>query len=706
MGASPSSLSRPSRITSGEELILKTKETREMSNALFEFMFKQWDNDGKEIWDITRNPEEYVIALSDLIEKQFSVLGYITKTNQVGEIYFVKLSDLTRKKDSYKESSNSGLVAKLREGHKQHARIIAFYFIRLFQIMGALLMVVKDIKYVINLTPDGSQTRNLGSPKIEDQGRSAYTQQQLPRFYYDKVQGGGGSYPTSRALGYFEFLRYYLRGEASSEMVAKNSQLQGAYRMTNSLFFKTTAVTNSNSTSPIAKFYILISKDGRSAPIAVEKEFTVDTTSASDPFIFKSPDSLDDRDKIKLYPRGLKIKMKVNSSGQRSTTGTITFFRDSITDNEEYEKGVKYTITASEPISPTDLQARANELAEFLQQFLLAVVRRDNPNYRDYKLYKPDDSEYQSSGKTVKGSEQYKTINNKAVNEILKYFVDKDSKGVVKQPHCVARALQLLDPEALQKAVPDVGKTGICKIQIGDSKEALPQYTPMKSLSKLYGKINPADYEASKKVLDAFFGEDVQALSSEQLKNNKKESEELQMGIAKLSAAFGIKDTKGVDSFQKMNPPSPAGCPPGSTDSIEIRNQQVLLNLQDVAHQLLASHYNSTVQISKFLMVIFNIEKEGDKWKVKGPRSSILNAGFPVLDQLTDTARELLVDYYSECESLYQRGVASWSASNQNESVKAPVAPPASAPPANNENPRAPVRLPNARSNEPTGPIR
>ena len=93
-----------------------------------------------------------------------------------------------------------------------------------------------------------------------------------------------------------------------------------------------------------------------------------------------------------------------------------------------------------------------------------------------------------------------------------------------------------------------------------------------------------------------------------------------------------------------------------------------------MSKKLLAYHVNHTVAIAKFLKTIFNISQRSDgSWKVEGPKSDILFAGFPVLDQLTDTARELLVDYYSGCEELYQKGVKIWS-DEQGGVVPAPVA--------------------------------
>ena len=87
-----SKLTRSSRITSGKELVASTKDVREMADSLFRFMYDEFGE--KEVMDMAMDPEKYVIALSDLITTKFEVIGYITKNNQMGELYFAKYTDL------------------------------------------------------------------------------------------------------------------------------------------------------------------------------------------------------------------------------------------------------------------------------------------------------------------------------------------------------------------------------------------------------------------------------------------------------------------------------------------------------------------------------------------------------------------------------------------------------------------------------------
>jgi hypothetical protein len=68
-----------------------------------------------------------------------------------------------------------------------------------------------------------------------------------------------------------------------------------------------------------------------------------------------------------------------------------------------------------------------------------------------------------------------------------------------------------------------------------------------------------------------------------------------------------------------------------------------------------------TTQIAKFLTSVFNIRKmPTGEYRVDGPKTELLFAGFPALEQLSAQARGLLVDYYAGCEDIYQGGVKRW----------------------------------------------
>jgi hypothetical protein len=144
--------------------------------------------------------------------------------------------------------------------------------------------------------------------------------------------------------------------------------------------------------------------------------------------------------------------------------------------------------------------------------------------------------------------------------------------------------------------------------------------------------------------------------------DQKNEVNDLQSAIDRLNKAFNYLETKleVVDGIMTIPVKRPKECK--TTEDIEVGSQPTALAMQSYAQQLMAFHVNQTIEISKFLESIFDVKKDSatGRWIVKGPREDYMFAGFPVLDQLTNQARELLVDYYSGCETLYQKGVKAW----------------------------------------------
>jgi hypothetical protein len=205
--------------------------------------------------------------------------------------------------------------------------------------------------------------------------------------------------------------------------------------------------------------------------------------------------------------------------------------------------------------------------------------------------------------------------------------------------------------------------------KVGSS--TLGQYVPTKTLSQLYGKVNPADFKKSEVVLRAFVQTTTSSpsggLSVPQLKgaDQKEEADDLQSAIDRLNKAFNyLQDTLPVvDGILSIPVPKPKACK--TTEKLSVGSQPTALEMQGYAQQLLAFHVNQSVEISKFLESIFDIKKDSatGRWIAKGPKQEYMFAGFPVMDQLTKQARELLVDYYSGCETIYQKGVKSWSES-------------------------------------------
>jgi hypothetical protein len=656
MGASASNIARPSRISSGETVLAETKDIREMSDALFTFMFKSWSL--KEVWDIANKPEDYVIALSELIENQFDVIGYTTQRNQVGEIYF-------KKKDKL---APTGPGSPGYEKHKQNARTIAFYFIRLFQIMGALLMVIKDTQ--IPVFDERSQT-NVYTQATAVSGRPMLNQG-LPRFKYT----GGGSFPKNISLGPYEFLRKYLQRPSSEDITVYQkfgADIDGKYKITPNLFFeyKFDIETNKKKSNPKdytkSIFYILTKDSSTGSKEFARKDVAIEEISmgTGKPPTYISPANLDnDKDEKDLYP--ISVKIRLPTSGTRNPH-VVQFTRIESRTND-WSGGADYVVSSGTIVDSLLGRMDRKDFTSILEEVVLAAVRQEKSGLRLYTI-----AATETSGKPSEiGKIPEKIVASSMINTILQNL--KGTEGKKAQPHCIARALQLLDSKSIQQYAPGSGVTQICRFAAGDQKGpiGLDAYKPMKSVAQLFGKINPANFKESQKILEAFVGSSatMNPTTVAELKTmgQLEEATEMAAALDRLAKAFEFVNKGGpLDSFSQIQLSRPAEC---KTDGpMVIKSQQTTLQMQSAAQELFATHVKKSIEISRFLKMLFNIKAvpgdDGSKWKVEGPTSKILFGGFNILDELTIQARALLIDYYSECEVVYQKGVNAWRQSDQ-----------------------------------------
>jgi hypothetical protein len=693
MGAAASTLSKPSQL-SGNDTLLKSEDVRKMSDALFQFMYKDWDT--REVWEMANKPEDYVIALSDLITNQFHVLGYTTAKNQIGEIYFMKYSGAQGIPGKGRGLAPPGHRYKNDEG-KEHealttgidqqratAKIIAFYFIRLFQIMGALLLVIKDVNLV---EPE--------DPTKVSSGRAIINQQVvLPRF-----QQGGAEISSSIILGPYEFLRKYIVSFSetmySSAGISKKPTADGYtyYRITPSLFFMykqptPDAVTEMGRISmlkfPSMKFALVVKRGPSTTTMEIPIFITlVNPDSMSE---FKSPETyVDPQDRVDKYPTQVEFKLGKNTKD--FNLHRVYLLKEKVGYNRAYTIDYIFrhpddsAFASARGIDPNE----SKNFGKILE--LMAVNAGFTMTRQPITLYVPKDEGVNAGPKKLtKPGELPPNQSHPVVDEVYQLL-----KGKATQPHCIARALQLLDLKYINSlSMADTPSTNICKFVVADKKTdtTLADYGPLKSLGQLYGKVNPLDrvkikatateFATSMKVLDAFVGSTSapptkSVLSVKELTDSLQGSEatDLKAALDRLKKAFNSENAT-VDSLKSITLKKPTKCAGKTGD--EKMEYSLATQLQGVSKKLLAYHVNHTVAIAKFLKTIFNISQRSDgSWKVDGPKTDILFAGFPVLDQLTDTARELLVDYYSGCEELYQKGVKIWSDEQDSAPAPAPV---------------------------------
>jgi hypothetical protein len=700
MGGAGSTLALSKKLT-GKDLKNSSNDIKLMSNALFEFMYSNWKP--RDVWEIANNPSAYVIAMSDLITTQFHVLGYKTKSGKLGEIYFKKWDDLEpplassdkiseanarnlRLRTNTRNARNSNRNLQVRhetrrlrseKGYaiqKQNAEIIAFYFIRIFQILGALLLVVKDA----NIPEFDPITGEIKSEKELSEER-AYAQQSYP--IQQTVSGfkpvklpvtRGGSmilFDSSKPLGPYEFLRFYLRQINDADLKKftdkgiSNIDRKNTYMFDGSdvLFFRYTIPDNASEISKDIggkqELGIAVTIDGvkKIEYISIKISEIIFDTEESDRFRagYKAPKDIDEKNRKLIFPSSVNVEYIKNSW---VTIQRIPELSSSISNGTEYklyrdDKGLVDIYTSSLQLD------KRRDFTKFLEFITLYYLRKANGNLVPIKFEKKQASSNSDEDSKYKIKPPSNGSLKDAYNE---FYTNKNYR-----PHCISRALQLLDPASINNFPTGSGVTSVCVTSLGESKgqTSLSEYKATRTLGQLFGKINPLDYAKSEEILKAFVQVDSKGepLSVSGLSNNPTEAEELSRAIEKLSTAFNIV-FKDQTSFSDLTVDVPTACKDNKGKQIPIdRRSQVFKEMKSASQELLSYHLKSIIDISKFLQKIFNItQRPNGTWAVEGPKTELMFAGFEALNALTDTARAILINYYSGCEEIYQKGLKAW----------------------------------------------
>jgi len=744
-GSSKFSLIPPVKITSKEEFKLKTADMTGMANALFDFMYKSSRPD-HEAFDIAENPDKYVIALSELIERQFNVLGYTTTRTLGGEMYFQSYAKLDPKK----------YTGELRDQHKKNCKVIAFFFVRIYQILGSMLLVIKDNGL-------DTSTSITDSPYSERE----FIGQRLPKIYYTQ-RGGGVS--DSVFLGPLEFLRTSLIQPTSDEVQyidslgKRRSDETSLYKISETDLFVSYKPYQPGATVDIInksppRFYILTKDPRNKAVMAYSYEIHI---------INMYDGVLNDNKSLKNMM--FRIKAKGNSqqeyTREKNEKRQIGIRRKESETSDRYKR---FYIDTSSGKSPDLVKAETSALQYysfkfsessikfFLNFYFLnyAIEEARSPLIpkTDREQIRGEDEEAvvgeaSSESSLLKKSEINNPVIQTIYGELLKGTTEynkqfpSDRKTLPSGKHCIKRAIQLLNPEGIysEPGSTEANYTRICKFSAPDSKEkqvTFDHYVPTKTLAQLYGKIsvNPEEFKKSQQILEALIstGDHTatqgtvtveQVAEAEDGRASKTETDDLKDALVRLKAAFKLlnepadpsTDTKVPKGFNEIVMKTPKECDAiqakadavpdkkGVKDGgIVVENDNVIRQLRGVAQELLAHHVNSSIEITKFLQTVFNIDKDpSGNWRVRGIKDNLLISGFPALDKVTDIARELLLKYYEGCETKYQKGVKVWLDENKDTAAvpAAAVPPPAAAavpppapaapPPAASAGPKAP----------------
>ena len=225
---------------------------------------------------------------------------------------------------------------------------------------------------------------------------------------------------------------------------------------------------------------------------------------------------------------------------------------------------------------------------------------------------------------------------------------------MVRKPlgHCIARALQLLKIEPF---VNEPGISQICSATFGDNKR-VGIVKPGAPLSD-----SPGLFALANLFYDTITIGSPNLIIGTSKVDGKSTFDEYIAFMNKLSEQYAL-EKKSEEYYKEkglagiIDKRDQVGC---STKEDIPLSLQTTAKVSAVVKSLFQQHAEHAGKCFKMISLLFNItyDKTTKKPTMIKLSDNVINKGFPELERINRAARELLVDYYSNCEDKYIKGM-------------------------------------------------
>ena len=664
-----------SAITTHAQLFDKTKGTRRMVDDIFTYMMHHIKvNDFMTL----SNPDsckKYTLFMANNLSMFFSKLSVIPELGKDGVLAFRSIEDLEEPKGPAKQEKESLCL------------LLAYFYTRIFQIYGAMaLTLLDDISYTVE------KSSLMGArPSLEDKTDRSVATPGQPYTYVEprkaeklhEEQYGGQIGGWISTLGYFDFLN---RGLLVDKPPPQQTQYQPPYgpyqqppptREANQYGFTVNYVLKDDSGKNKYKYMYF-----KPQPADIGGRDV--TSTGSQKGIFTWVDTQKKIFEINVSMRKGKDEKEAYFSVDsirfrrtRETTDTV-IKKEEIKDVLSREK-IPETITISSdqafpstspqyPPTNTYHTQDYTTIDAYVKGFFEALIPYVTKQY--------------SSGDSIAGHSKIDAMN---IRRFYENYTTRKPLG-----HCIARALQLLntDPsggdekgkqfvssicktsffvpkgktESIRKGVPtpdksitdESGSPGIASLavlfydtvqhatpRLFMSNQSFEQYKVfMKRMAGLFmGK------EASTELhIDQMTRDGVHAKTAEQERERTALTTDRKSEVKDLRT-FGSSDTKkGI-------------CSPAQKDNVIPLDADTKNNVHAVVRQLFQRQWNHAAKCEGILKQMFTMKREENLPVQIKISDALLKGGVAALNKLNAQVRQILIEYYSDCESMYLVGV-------------------------------------------------
>lgn len=270
---------------------------------------------------------------------------------------------------------------------------------------------------------------------------------------------------------------------------------------------------------------------------------------------------------------------------------------------------------------------KGRSITEYLEKFMERAVKKDSDEYRiDSRGFLP--------APTIRTADPY-------------YNVTGLWKGLVRAPpvkaHCIARAVQLLNVAAIQNPSTGEAYSNVCRIKFPYiTNGSLP--TPQQSV------LTEDGIDAMAKLyVDRF-------VNGQLIPTKSKEYDEFRR---KLTYLFGREKPEDVlqapESFDQIIDKQVDSCTGVGDRRLHIKGALVG-RLRQRSLSLIQQQKVHIAQVMQLLFKLFDEKslRSGAEFQIN---EYILSSGMDGLNRLAEEARNLLINYYSQCEGMYKEGL-------------------------------------------------
>ena len=594
-----------------------TSDTRGMMDELLKYMLKEIS-----IRDFLAlsNPTEckkYVIFLANDLYKHFYELDIVPIKDRKGVIAFRPIKDLIKDDDAEKQSL---------------CLTLAYFYTRIFQIYGALALTVIDDANVIS-------DSGITSLSVDTIKRGLVT----PGYGSYMSRGGAAIGPPAAALNNFNFLRSFLYDEKDPQK-GYLSTYTGEGNNSGKIYFYPKIeekdefgrpiVSNIISETKLQKGIFFIAYIGGNRYSQLEVYARVEGIGGNIKFTFG---------KFKYYNK----KNAVSSESIDLSSDIIP--NKNITIRGERPAGAKtyiYTIIGSD-----------KSISEYFTEILSKVVE-----FLKINTLNEASTTTTSSGVIISETGTAKEL---SLARTVQNLTKTKPLG-----HCLARAMQLLKTQPLEKGDTE---SYICKAKFLEytdttasgtktivSRSGIPE--PGKPLSDSPGlaALSQLFYDTISKVTPQIVIDRNPGLGPD-----KKSSFQLYMEfMSTMNRLFEgtMPNKEKQDNIENkglgaiVNRKDSLICGKISGNLIVPANR--VSNIYAFVNKLYQIQIKHAAECAKIIRLLFNIKNDKSSGRYTFSLSdNIIKKGFPEIKRINFIARELLVNYYSNCEETYLKGV-------------------------------------------------